>query len=55
VLRYEPDRHAYQYEKELEDFIHSRQPASENGETDADAPAAPKQGEPAKAGRRPRR
>ncbi|HKB19159.1 MAG TPA: NAD-dependent epimerase/dehydratase family protein [Candidatus Dormibacteraeota bacterium] len=32
VLRYEPDRHAYQYEKELEDFIHSRQPASANGE-----------------------
>ena len=25
VLRYEPDRNAYQYEKELEDFIHSRQ------------------------------
>ena len=34
VLRYEPDRHAYQYEKELEDFIHSRQLASENGETE---------------------
>jgi hypothetical protein len=32
VLRYEPDRHAYQYEKELEDFIHSRQPATANGE-----------------------
>ncbi|HEX2680197.1 MAG TPA: NAD-dependent epimerase/dehydratase family protein [Candidatus Dormibacteraeota bacterium] len=32
VLRYEPDRHAYQYEKELEDFIHSRQAASENGD-----------------------
>ena len=32
VLRYEPDRHAYQYEKELEDFIHSRQLASANGE-----------------------
>jgi UDP-glucose 4-epimerase len=31
VLRYQPDRHAYQYEKELEDFIHSRQPASANG------------------------
>ena len=26
VLRYEPDHHGYQYEKELEDFIHSRQP-----------------------------
>jgi UDP-glucose 4-epimerase len=34
VLRYEPDRHAYQYEKELEDFIHSRQLGSENGESD---------------------
>jgi hypothetical protein len=34
VLRYEPDRHAYQYEKELEDFIHSRQVASENGEAE---------------------
>ena len=32
VLRYEPDRHSYQYEKELEDFIHSRQVASANGE-----------------------
>ncbi len=40
VLRYEPDRHTYQYEKELEDFIHSRQLASENGEGDeAGAPA----------------
>src|SRR5712691_3040569 len=35
VLRYEPDRHAYQYEKELEDFIHSRQLASENGEAES--------------------
>ena len=33
VLRYQPDRHAYQYEKELEDFIHSRQPVPVNGET----------------------
>ena len=32
VLRYEPDRHAYQYEKELEDFIHSRQIPSLNGD-----------------------
>jgi len=32
VLRYQPDRYAYQYEKELEDFIHSRQPASSNGD-----------------------
>ena len=37
VLRYEPDHHGYQYEKELEDFIHSRQPSSENGEPSADA------------------
>src|SRR5439155_14192191 len=36
VLRYEPDRHAYQYEKELEDFIHSRQPVPVNGETSND-------------------
>jgi UDP-glucose 4-epimerase len=43
VLRYQPDRHAYQYEKELEDFIHSRQPASANGdesEVDTAKPAA---------------
>jgi UDP-glucose 4-epimerase len=31
VLRYEPDRYRYQYEKELEDFIHSRQPDPEAG------------------------
>src|SRR6202048_4733422 len=47
VLRYEPDRHAYQYEKELEDFIHSRQLASENGESEgaevtAKAPIRPR-------------
>jgi UDP-glucose 4-epimerase len=40
VLRYEPDRHTYQYEKELEDFIHSRQLASENGETESAGLAA---------------
>ena len=39
VLRYEPDHHAYQYEKELEDFIHTRQVASENGESESDRPA----------------
>ncbi len=33
VLRYEPDNRGYQYEKELEDFIHSRQPSSENGDS----------------------
>jgi UDP-glucose 4-epimerase len=32
VQRFEPDKHAYQYEKELEDFIHSRAPVPENGE-----------------------
>jgi UDP-glucose 4-epimerase len=42
VLRYEPDRHAYQYEKELEDFIHSRQLASENGEPNGEVEVAPK-------------
>jgi hypothetical protein len=42
VLRYAPDRHAYQYEKELEDFIHSRQVASENGEGSEELKAAPR-------------
>jgi len=32
VLRYKSDRNIYQYEKELEDFIHSRQVKPENGE-----------------------
>ena len=32
VLRYQPDVNTYQYEKELEDFIHSRQPVSANGD-----------------------
>jgi UDP-glucose 4-epimerase len=32
VLRYEPGNQGYQYEKELEDFIHSRSPVPENGE-----------------------
>jgi hypothetical protein len=41
VLRYAPDRHAYQYEKELEDFIHTRQLASENGEGEPDGALAP--------------
>jgi UDP-glucose 4-epimerase len=40
VLRYEPDRHAYQYQKELEDFIHSRQVASANGEGAVEVPVA---------------
>ena len=46
VLRYEPDRHAYQYEKELEDFIHSRQLASSNGDAETEIRSRP---------RRPRR
>ena len=41
VLRFAPDRHAYQYEKELEDFIHTRQLASENGESSAEKPLSP--------------
>ena len=43
VLRYEPDKHAYQYEKELEDFIHSRAPSPENGDSKStpSPPAAP--------------
>ena len=53
VLRYEPDRHAYQYEKELEDFIHSRQVASANGDGEMDGmlPAEPGGAKPR---RRPR-
>ena len=53
VLRYEPDRHRYQYEKELEDFIHSRQPASENGEGESNGSPTGSL-EPAKPRRRPR-
>jgi UDP-glucose 4-epimerase len=37
VLRYQPDRHAYLYEKELEDFIHSRQPIT--ADSDGSEPA----------------
>jgi UDP-glucose 4-epimerase len=53
VLRYAPDRHSYQYEKELEDFIHTRQVASENGEGDSNGAAPPPATETAKP--RPRR
>jgi hypothetical protein len=53
VLRYAPDRHAYQYEKELEDFIHTRQLASENGEIETSLTTAPAGKRTAKA--RPRR
>jgi len=58
VLRYAPDRHGYQYEKELEDFIHTRQVASENGESaegEPDGAAAPKAKRAAKARPRPHR
>jgi UDP-glucose 4-epimerase len=41
VLRYQPDRYTYQYEKELEDFIHSRQPVSSNGEAEANGSVKP--------------
>jgi len=52
VLRYEHDRHAYQYEKELEDFIHSRQLASANGDGDVEGELVETPG--AKPRRRPR-
>jgi len=57
VLRYEPDRHAYQYEKELEDFIHSRQLASANGEgeVEVDGLAAEGSADAKSPRRRPRR
>lgn len=44
VLRFTPDNQGYQYEKELEDFIHSRAPSPENGENgaaDGERPTAP--------------
>src|ERR1700694_2684344 len=41
VLRYALDPYAYQYEKELEDFIHTRQLASENGESESDGAEMP--------------
>jgi UDP-glucose 4-epimerase len=39
VLRYTPDNQGYQYEKELEDFIHSRAPSPENGESGTSPPS----------------
>jgi UDP-glucose 4-epimerase len=55
VLRYEPDRHSYQYEKELEDFIHSRQVASANGEAGVDeVPVAASEARPPRLPRRRR-
>ncbi|HVH62428.1 MAG TPA: NAD-dependent epimerase/dehydratase family protein [Candidatus Dormibacteraeota bacterium] len=53
VLRYEPDRHSYQYEKELEDFIHSRQVALPNGDGDGEL-ALPRASEEDPKSRRPR-
>ena len=55
VLRYAPDRHAYKYEKELEDFIHTRQLASENGEGEPDGALAAAGKETLKAPPRPHR
>jgi hypothetical protein len=46
VLRYEPDRHMYQYEKELEDFIHSRQLAPENGDGEVERLVEPAKAPP---------
>ena len=54
VLRYAPDRRAYQYEKELEDFIHSRQVASSNGEGEVDGALLESVGEATAPQRRPR-
>jgi len=56
VLRYAPDRHAYQYEKELEDFIHSRQPGpdEDNGPGEKPGPlSSPLRGEDGRALARP--
>ena len=55
VLRYALDPHAYQYEKELEDFIHTRQLASENGESESDGAEMTAGTRVAKARPRPRR
>src|SRR6266516_4277685 len=55
VLRYEPDRHAYQYEKELEDFIHSRQVASANGDGEVEGALAETSTEAKGRPRRPHR
>jgi UDP-glucose 4-epimerase len=54
VLRYEPDRRVYQYEKELEDFIHSRQVAASNGEGEVDGALLESVGEATAPQRRPR-
>jgi UDP-glucose 4-epimerase len=54
VHRYAPDHQAYQYEKELEDFIHTRQLALEDGESDSNGASKPGNGK-AKPLLRPRR
>jgi UDP-glucose 4-epimerase len=54
VQRFAPDHQAYQYEKELEDFIHTRQLALEDGENDVNGASAPA-GKRAKPLPRPRR
>ena len=55
VHRYAPDHQAYQYEKELEDFIHTRQLALDDGEADSNGAAAPAGKGTAKPLPRPRR
>ena len=55
VLRFEPDRHAYQYEKELEDFIHSRQMTAEAEDGQANGATAAGEEKLLKERRRPRR
>jgi len=51
VLRYAPDNQGYQYEKELEDFIHSRAPSENGGASSGTSPLAGEVG-PAGRGRR---
>ncbi|HEY1455616.1 MAG TPA: NAD-dependent epimerase/dehydratase family protein [Candidatus Dormibacteraeota bacterium] len=53
VLRYEPDKYRYQYEKELEDFIHSRQPNPDDA--DSNGSVGPEDENGARPLRRPRR
>ena len=55
VHRYAADHHAYQYEKELEDFIHTRQLALEDGEAESNGASAPAGKGTAKPLPRPRR
>ncbi|GAC1504240.1 MAG: NAD-dependent epimerase/dehydratase family protein [Candidatus Dormibacteraceae bacterium] len=55
VQRYAPDHQAYQYEKELEDFIHTRQLAMDDTESDSNGASAPAGKVSVKAPLRPRR